>query len=732
MKEVKVKIFLAVFLFPALILSNSLLVMAATGSSNPQLATFLSYLAALIELMALIAIRKDFTYGLTLMAAGAIVAVLTAQYTSNNGTITALNNGVLTVYVNVYQYYPGGAFGIGAHWNYAPDNVFDPGQPAYIVVVVSPYFGQANVNITIYCPSGSVDPIVNAPFYQTFNAGHGKTFTGYIVEFIPETGRYDIVVTASYVDGNTIYYGTGETAFVAEPGSIGSFFISALQALSSYFISGVGSVVPGLNSGIASSISSLIYVPTLEGNSASNVGTLAYNFFNNVFMPFATTYVPLFLTATVGINAFLGNYGDFYDLLRDLIYKVGVYWIFTSAGVIIWDQSAQVLNYLASQILPSTYIQMLASDVAGLLTTTGALFGLATASNVFGDALSQAFTFMLELTIAIFMAGLIRQVLLLTLAALIPFLAALWVFEWTRRFVDIIVEVGLAFVISGVVDALILRFIIAYSGGWLWLMGPIFIFTWVMMGLGVARAAGAARGAASFASHAVGSASAETTQRTVSAASEAKERLQNYMSERKENKAARQTIEAIAPQLTPNLGSTKPKEIVGLAKDSDFYTKYDEAKQRLDKAAKEAAGLGVSKDELIRLAAINDEKQLDKELQKYTPQQRAAINEYLDANKEVEKYKAAEYLRNVQAGLASLNLRGVKVDPWKVQEAAESLPPNTSLKDAQKMMGTELFYQYLVLQNLQNNAALGMKPREAADRAYVDANMYYFFSKLNP
>nr|WP_012386942.1 hypothetical protein [Sulfolobus islandicus]ABE99613.1 hypothetical protein [Sulfolobus islandicus] len=731
--RIKTKLIFLTFLFPALVYTNAI-AFAAVGAGG-SLGTFFSYLAALIELMALVAIRKDFTYGITLMIAGAIVAVLTSNSAAGNGTIAQLNSGVMTMFVNVWQYYPGGPFGVGAHWNYAPNNVFDPGQPAYIAVVTSPGGANANVNITIYCPDGSVMQFTNVP-YRTVNAGPGLTLTGYIVEFTPNPGRYDVVATASYIDGTTVYYGTGQMAFAAEPGSLGSFFISALQALSSYFISGVGSAIPGLSAGIASSINGLIYVPTLEGPSTSSAGALAYDFYNNVFMPFATTYVPLFLAATVGINAFLGNYTDFYDLLRDLIYKVGVYWIFTSFGVIIWDQSAEVLNYLVSEILPSSYVQQLANMVAGMFTTTAALFGLATAANVFGDALSQAFIFMLELTISIFMAGMVRQILLLTFAALIPFMAALWVFEWTRRFVDIIAEIGLAFVITGIVDALILRFIIAYAGGWLWLVGPIFLFTWIMTGLGVARAAGAVRGAAASAAGIAHSTASETTNRVVSEANEAKERLKNYVTENRQNRAAASVISATAPAVIQSINSSgaKPKEVLGLAKDSDFYAKYDEAKQRLDKAAKEAAGLGISKDELSRLASISDEKELRKELSKYTPQQQAAIKEYLASNKEVEKYKAAEYLRNVQAGLASLNLRGIKVDPWKVQEAMDKFEAYKAAdpRAQEKIMGSEMYYQSLILHNLQDNVKLGMKPREAADRALADANAYLFFKNLNP
>jgi hypothetical protein len=738
-KRTKAKIFFLIFLFPAILTANTM-VFASTGSTGaaPGLATFLSYLASVLEVMALVALRRDVTYGLTLAVAGVIVALLTSGISgSGGGSSSQLNSGVMHVCVNVLQWYCGATgLHIGAHLNCAPNNVFVPGQTAYVVVRVVPFCHCSCVNVTIYGPDGIEYPYYHLP-YKTVTVGCRKC-TGYVACFTPQTGRYDVVAVASYKGNNTVYYGTGENSFAALPGSVGFAVISTLQAVSSYFMTSVGSLVPGLSCGIASAIGGLIYVPYLEGSCAGAGGSAAYNFFNNVFLPFASTYVPLFLAATIGLNAFMGNYGDFYDLLRDLLYKIGVYWIFTSAGVTIWNQSASILNGLASQILPSSCMQLLSNAIAGMLTTTGGLFALSTVSNVFGDALSQAFVFMLELTVAIFMAGLIRQVLLLTLASLIPLIAALWVFEWTRRFADIIAEIGLAFVISGVVDALILRFIITFAGGWLWLVGPIFIFVWLMMGMGVARVSGVGFSAANRASGIVQSTASESAKAVSNEASEAKERLKNYMTERKQNKNAKEIINATAPAALASLSTigAKPKEVVNLAKDSDFYAKFDSAKQRLDKAAKEAAGLGISKDELNNLASISDEKQLNKELSKYTPQQQAAIREYLDANKEVEKYKTAEYLRNVQAGLSSLNLRGVKVDPWKVQEADEkfeaykSVDPRVTESDRERIMGSEMFYQYLLMSNLQNNVKLGMKPREAADQALVSANMYYFFKNL--
>ncbi|BCU69815.1 hypothetical protein [Stygiolobus caldivivus] len=445
--------------------------------------------------MALVVIRKDFTYGMVFIVAGVIVALLTASYNSNNYQGSIIVSHRLEVTVEVYQWYPGCILST-AHWNVAPNNIFDPGVcPAYIVVSISGNYNlgsMANVTVKIYEPSGYVCVKLNVPYSSTAvigPSGHQLTFHHvYVTSFTPKQGRYDIVVTVQAVVNNsritTIYYGSGQMALVAEPGGLGGIFNGVLQAISSYFESGVGAL-PLIKSGLTKSIEGILYVPIISYHAsygpASNTAKFLYK---SVFMSFASTYALLFLAANVGLNAFLGKYGDFYDLLRDLIYKLGVYWVFTYAGITIWNQSAYILNNLVNQILPSGDVIKLANDLSSQLTLTGALYEAGSAADVFGGPLSQLFKFLLQLTVAIFLAGAIRELILYALAALIPFIAVLWLFDWTRKFADMILSVGLAFVISGVIDALVLRLLIAIGGLLFWFAGPFFIAVWIGMTLG--------------------------------------------------------------------------------------------------------------------------------------------------------------------------------------------------------------------------------------------------------
>jgi hypothetical protein len=101
------------------------------------------------------------------------------------------------------------------------------------------------------------------------------------------------------------------------------------------------------------------------------------------------------------------------------------------------------------------------------------------------EVLAQIAMFLFELDMATIAFSYVRQVLIYTLASMIPLLAALWTFEWTRGIATTLSEMLATLVFGGLVDALFLYYGVKV-GGWLFFFSiPLMLFAFFMIGIGI-------------------------------------------------------------------------------------------------------------------------------------------------------------------------------------------------------------------------------------------------------
>ncbi|WP_054846608.1 hypothetical protein [Sulfuracidifex tepidarius] len=162
----------------------------------------------------------------------------------------------------------------------------------------------------------------------------------------------------------------------------------------------------------------------------------------------------LLIAASIAYNAFRGFYYDLIDLARDVLYKLGVWGLFTSGGLTIYDYAAGFINYLIN-VTVGPYLNAIAGE---MLTSIASFWALFAASNVIGfdfaSALRQYATDVV-LFYSIFVGlAFVRYAILLAAVSLIPLAATLWIFEWTRPIAGIIVDLIVGLMASGIIAAI--------------------------------------------------------------------------------------------------------------------------------------------------------------------------------------------------------------------------------------------------------------------------------------
>jgi hypothetical protein len=143
-----------------------------------------------------------------------------------------------------------------------------------------------------------------------------------------------------------------------------------------------------------------------------------------------------------------------------------------------------IAEYIISSVL---------GEIANLLTIWSELsFALLIGSNLIGFGFARTIAnlsmFMFEVDVAIFALSYMRVIMILALASLIPLLAAMWTFEWTRGIATTLAEMLVALVFGGLVDALVLYFMVQVGQLAFFLLAPFMMVTFFMVGWGAHQA----------------------------------------------------------------------------------------------------------------------------------------------------------------------------------------------------------------------------------------------------
>ena len=428
-------------------------------------------LSGVLFLMGIIAYRKDFSYAILLISAAALVAGLlnySAGVNGQGGTVLHVKH----VDVIICVIYNGNTIADSIGCN--------------IGSIQAPT--QQNFYVKIY--TNPAIPITNATWYEGNTiypvlsvCAVGKTsYEGTFQTSIYFAGTNTIIAEVSDIENGTLYYGYGYVEFRYVP-TAGTIYTDVMDAL--MVVSGIDALTTGtgydfLSSSISDAINNFVTTPTLGGNGANGDAYAFYNYFENIAISIGFVLIAL----GIGINALKGGYSDLVDLGTDFFYRSGVFLLFAYGGIQIYNAVASALNLIAQYIVSSV--------IGGIANTLAVWTELAIAMLIgsnfigfgFGRSLTDFAMLIFEIDIAIFAASYIRVVMIFALASLIPLIAAMWTFEWTRGIALALAEILAGLVFGGVVDALILYFAVQVSGLAFFFLAPFMIIVYFMVGWG--------------------------------------------------------------------------------------------------------------------------------------------------------------------------------------------------------------------------------------------------------
>jgi hypothetical protein len=442
----------------------------------PELLPLGYLLAGVLFMLGIIAYRKDFSYAILLISAAALVAGLLNYAVGNTGHSSAVLK-IQYVHVVINVRYDGqavtGSFscnGQGSIGSFqAPLN-----QHFCVCIYTRPEVPITHVTWSV---GGTiVMSLCNAssPILWDF-----LTSAQY-------AGTNIITAEVSDVINGTLYYGYDyvEFRYIPTAGAIYQDVLDALMVDSGISAFAVGFGYNFLTSSISDAINNFVTTPTLGGSGANGDAASFYNYFQQLAISLGFVLIAL----GIGVNALKGGYSDMVDLGMDFFYRSGVFLLFTYSGIQIYNAIANSLNTI-SQYIVSSVVGPISNTLAAW---TELAIGLLIGSNFigfgFGRGLTDFAMFIFEIDIAIFAISYIRIVLIFALASLIPLLAAMWTFEWTRGIALALAEILAGLVFGGLVDALILYFAVQVSGLAFFFLAPFMILAYFMTGWGAHQA----------------------------------------------------------------------------------------------------------------------------------------------------------------------------------------------------------------------------------------------------
>lgn len=442
-------ILLLILALPGLALPVS----ASTGNPISGFATnLLLIVPPVLFIMSILALRKaDYDYAFTLLLASIIVTVaLSAFQTQVNSqglffySVEVLVAGPTTTTVNSQVSY----------------SVHQLSLPSGFTIQSSNYNWVILYNYSIVAFNSSSGQ-VNSQYVSGVSASNNSlTFTPL------QPGVYAVLYSITYkgTESGIPAYAIGSGGIqlqVSPPLSGWNWFTNAIiSAVSSFFLNYVGSMVS-----IASSIGSFL-VDIFGYALMSPTITYPWNeLVSPIYYEILQTSISLSLlliAGTVAYNALKNNYSDIIDIASDLLYKIGVWLLFTFGGLEIYNYSAIFINSLIENILNLYAPLLLAEFMYGIaiwadLTAVGIIpFFAGDLKTFVGDAL---YAFAIAGTLII-----VRYFMILAIVALIPLLSTLWIFEWTRKIADALIDILIGLMVAGLINTLLLAFFVATGG----------------------------------------------------------------------------------------------------------------------------------------------------------------------------------------------------------------------------------------------------------------------------
>ena len=419
-------IFIIILLMPSLLSGIGNLVVFAQGGGGGGgspgglgqfIATLQTLIPAALILLAILANRYDQRYALVLFAAAMASAIFLAAA------------------------------------GQTPISSYSPGNEYFKQLTISGsqtiYVGDTGT----WTISGASNPqwyIMNSSNGVKVASGSGTTVTW----TANSPGKYIIVATCISSNSSGTIYGYGSFIFNSQylPSPLGwitGAITSALKGLINELVGGFG-VIGSFFSFSIIPINELVYSPS----PTAYVDTIYTK-----IETFMTGLAMLLIAASIAYNALRGFYSDLVDLAGDVLYKLGVWALFTTSGITIYSYASGFINFLIKTTIGSL-INAMAGEMFTSVVTYWALFAL---DNVipfgFARALGPYADDVLMFYLVFVALAFVRYAALLAAVSLIPLASTLWLFEWTRPIsgiiVDLIVGLMMAGVISGVTFAIL-------------------------------------------------------------------------------------------------------------------------------------------------------------------------------------------------------------------------------------------------------------------------------------
>jgi hypothetical protein len=309
-----------------------------------------------------------------------------------------------------------------------------------------------------------------------FNSSSGQVNSQYVsgvsasdnsLTFTPtQPGVYAVLYSITYKgteSGIPAYaIGSGGVQLQVSPPLSGWNWLTnaVISAVSSFFLNSIGSmfsIASLIGSYLVNIFSYALMSPTMTYPWKELVLPIYYEILQT-----SISLSLLLIAGTVAYNALKNNYSDIIDIASDLLYKIGVWLLFTFGGLEIYNYSAIFLNDLIENIL-NLYAPLLIGEFSyGVavwvdLTAVGIVpFFFDDLKTFIGDAL---YAFAIAGTLVI-----VRYFMILAIVALIPLLSTLWIFEWTRKIADALIDILIGLMVAGLVNTLLLSFFVATGG----------------------------------------------------------------------------------------------------------------------------------------------------------------------------------------------------------------------------------------------------------------------------
>jgi len=452
-----------------LILALPSLALPVSASTGNPISNFTNNLLLIVPpvlfVMSILALRKaDYDYAFTLLLASIIVTVALSAFQTqvNSQGLLFFNMGVTlsgptstTVNSEVQYYVIYRAFPSGFQTNDTVPTNYD-----WVI-----YYNSTTLVFdwkTGYTDGNYITLNYIAPVTIGFTPKQVGTYTvSYTAEFYGSIDNFPAVVI-----------GTGGTTLQVNPPLSGWnwFANSVISSIESFVNSYIGLLL-GASSYLASQLTpGLTYMfqaPTID----SPWGNLVKYIYNEI-LETSVSLSLLLIAGTVAYNALKNNYTDLIDVASDLLYKLGVWMLFTFGGLEIYNYVALFINGLVSEIiytvLPQLGIELTVSSAIWL-----SILIAPNAIPFFGGSLKVLAGNLAEFFLMSSVIITIRYFMILAIVALIPLLATLWIFEWTRKIADALVDILIGLIIAGLLNAMLFAFFIAVGAGTAFFLLPL-------------------------------------------------------------------------------------------------------------------------------------------------------------------------------------------------------------------------------------------------------------------